>query len=53
MLYVVVMIVVNHDQLKKSDIVYDLLLVSLLSDGKRKIFTIHCQHSGFITLTDK
>ena len=35
-LYVVVMIVVHHDQLKKSDIVYDLLLVSLLSDGEKE-----------------
>ena len=33
---------VNHDQLK-SDIVYDLVLVSLLSDVERKIFISHCQ----------
>ena len=33
---------VNHDQVK-SDIVYDLVLVSLLSDVERKIFTSDCQ----------
>ena len=37
-----VMIVVNHDPLT-SDIVYDLVLVSLLSDVERKIFISHCQ----------